>query len=55
MKKNRINTPDMAVMIIASSLGLSRTIPRIPITKEAGTHNIIRHPPRALRGLPHPG
>ncbi len=45
----------MIVVIIASILRLSQTIPTMPTIKAAGNEKIISSPPRAARGLPQPG
>jgi len=44
-----------AVTIIASNLLLSKIMPVIPNITETEYEKIISNPPRALRGLPHPG
>jgi hypothetical protein len=49
------NPPETIVVIIASNLRLSRTIPVIPTIREAGREEITSSPPRAARGLPQPG
>ncbi|MHC4587473.1 MAG: hypothetical protein ACYS3N_23350 [Planctomycetota bacterium] len=43
------------VVIIASTLRRSRTIPIIPTITEAGIQEITSSPPRAAIGLPQPG
>ena len=49
-----MNKPATIVVIIASNLRRSKTIPMIPNAKAAGNENIISNPPRAAIGLPHP-
>ena len=49
------NPPEMIVVMTASSLRRSRTIPVIPTIREAGIEEITSSPPRAARGLPQPG
>ena len=45
----------MIVVIIASILRRSQMIPTMPNIKAAGNENVTSSPPRAARGLPHPG
>ena len=47
--------PVIAVVIIASHLFLSNTIPIIPVIKEAGIPNIIDNAPSVASGLPQVG
>lgn len=45
----------MTTVAIAMNLRRSKMIPRIPNIKAAGIEMFISNPPRAARGLPHPG
>ena len=51
----RTNPPATIVARIASTLRLSRTMPKMPNIKARGIEQIMSNPPRAARGLPHPG